>query len=1136
MRFDGWYIEGFGLFRGYEVRDLPDGLTVLLGPNEAGKSTLLAFIRGVLFGFPDGRSAAPKYPPLRGGQPGGRLFLDSEEGTWTVERVGQPYVRSVYLPDGSAGTQDDLDALLGHADRDVFGNIFAFSLEELESLAALEADSVKERIFAGGVVGRTGRPPREALKTLAQRAGTLLKPRAAAAEINRLNRELKGIKTQIREARTAAQSYPKAVEEREKAAKDVKRLGDALAAKTIELERYRALLDLAEPWSRRATAQEEIQRIRVPEGVTEEAQDRLNGVLLEIKGARTRRDTLREELRGHEERLAKAVVDDALLPVADEVKTLFRATSAYESDLERIGSARRQRESEDDKLLSELERLGPAWDRARVEGFDVSIPTAEEVRSRGRSMREAGNEVNRLGAELERVSRDVKETSGEVSRLEGDLQAVGSPPAHEELGRGEGALASLRASLQDEVAATGSVERAEEALGNARTMLAASVPLPPGVTGRQRISFALFGGLFFLGAAVMAFASQPVPAVVFGVVGALLIGVALGNRRVTPASGPAKVPGIGERVAQTERQLKDRQARLQEIRDAIASEAARLELGPSPSASEVEERALLMARQREARRQHESVSKSLESQQTKLVGLERDKASLGGDLERARSEAEAREQEWVTWCAARGVPEPLSPEGLNDLFTSVGRCKESLARLKETEGELEELERGAADLEERVSAVLSSGHAPSDLAGAEMVAAIQVLHERVREDEETRNNRKGIQTAIDGTNKEMALAQEELGAAEERRDAILKDCEAADEAELKSFVERLAHTKQLQETVGASTETLETRLGKGKSADQMLEELETGDRARWQAEIKRLEDEIGELGLKRDDALRRDQDSTQEVTKIGQSSDVARLETEAEACQHQISQRVARWQVTSLARGLVCETLDRFEKKHQPKVVARASALFKDVTDGHYETLAVRDGELDVVDSHSTRIDVRNLSTGAAQQLYLCLRFGLAEEFAARGTSLPLIMDEVLVNFDPERAAGVARAIAEVSEKQQVLVFSCHPETADMMREARGDLRVIELERFAGSAPIEAPVVPAPELNPEPSPSAEFDWGRAIVDFLSAAGRLCGKSEIVAALGMPQKEWTGSIRALIKAGIVMQYGERRGAQYGLLGG
>ena len=66
VRIAGWHIDGFGVFSDYASPELPDGLTVFTGPNEAGKSTLLAFIRGVLFGFPNKRRHLPLYAPCAG--------------------------------------------------------------------------------------------------------------------------------------------------------------------------------------------------------------------------------------------------------------------------------------------------------------------------------------------------------------------------------------------------------------------------------------------------------------------------------------------------------------------------------------------------------------------------------------------------------------------------------------------------------------------------------------------------------------------------------------------------------------------------------------------------------------------------------------------------------------------------------------------------------------------------------------------------------------------------------------------------------------------------------------------------------------------------------------------------------------
>jgi uncharacterized protein YhaN len=86
------------------------------------------------------------------------------------------------------------------------------------------------------------------------------------------------------------------------------------------------------------------------------------------------------------------------------------------------------------------------------------------------------------------------------------------------------------------------------------------------------------------------------------------------------------------------------------------------------------------------------------------------------------------------------------------------------------------------------------------------------------------------------------------------------------------------------------------------------------------------------------------------------------------------------------------------------------------------------------------------LSRGTAEQLYLCLRLGLAREFAARSVALPLVMDDCLVDFDPARAAAMAKVLVEFASASQVVVFTCHPETAATLLEASGgDAAIVEL-------------------------------------------------------------------------------------------
>lgn len=71
--------------------DLNDDLNIFWGNNEAGKSTTVAFIKQVLFGFYLKRSKTPffeDYSPLdHVGPMGGKLFFTDQEDRYVLERT-----------------------------------------------------------------------------------------------------------------------------------------------------------------------------------------------------------------------------------------------------------------------------------------------------------------------------------------------------------------------------------------------------------------------------------------------------------------------------------------------------------------------------------------------------------------------------------------------------------------------------------------------------------------------------------------------------------------------------------------------------------------------------------------------------------------------------------------------------------------------------------------------------------------------------------------------------------------------------------------------------------------------------------------------------------------------------------------
>jgi hypothetical protein len=65
-----------------------------------------------------------------------------------------------------------------------------------------------------------------------------------------------------------------------------------------------------------------------------------------------------------------------------------------------------------------------------------------------------------------------------------------------------------------------------------------------------------------------------------------------------------------------------------------------------------------------------------------------------------------------------------------------------------------------------------------------------------------------------------------------------------------------------------------------------------------------------------------------------------------------------------------------------------------------------------------------------------------------------VVLDDILVNFDPERAKAACQVIMDLSERFQILFLTCHPETIAMFesvapsgKKARAEaMSVIELD------------------------------------------------------------------------------------------
>jgi uncharacterized protein YhaN len=126
----------------------------------------------------------------------------------------------------------------------------------------------------------------------------------------------------------------------------------------------------------------------------------------------------------------------------------------------------------------------------------------------------------------------------------------------------------------------------------------------------------------------------------------------------------------------------------------------------------------------------------------------------------------------------------------------------------------------------------------------------------------------------------------------------------------------------------------------------------------------------------------------------------------------------------------------RFRAAHQPDVLRAASEYLTRITGGRYGRIDYPDPEARVLMVHSRELDTLvpvgpPLSRGVREQVHLCLRLGTLEHLDRGREPLPLVLDEALVHWDPERRAALYPTLKALTERRQVILLTCQPEHAE---------------------------------------------------------------------------------------------------------
>ncbi len=366
MRFRELELVRYGGFAD-RVLDLGDGrpdLHLVVGPNEAGKSTMLQAIGDFLFGM-----AGQTTQGWRFGYGDLRIRAVLEHDGRTIEAVRRKGNKDTLLsPDGTPIQGDPLGSILAGVDRAVFERMFGLDHQRLreggDAILRGRDDAARITLEAGTGVTGIGKE----LDRFASLATDLFKSGGSVPLVNRLMRERGEAQKLVRDSLISESRWS---DHRRRLAEAEGRR-TALIAEAGELEREAARLDrlgrARGPLARLAAARKEIDELGPVRDLSGDAAERLQAARSERRTAAELEAGHADDLRRTEEAVGALVQAPELIAAAEEIGGLDRQRSVIEAAEGDLGRRLAERDRAD-------ERIAAARAEARLPA-DVPLPGA----------------------------------------------------------------------------------------------------------------------------------------------------------------------------------------------------------------------------------------------------------------------------------------------------------------------------------------------------------------------------------------------------------------------------------------------------------------------------------------------------------------------------------------------------------------------------------------------------------------------------------------------------------------------------------------------------------------------------------------------------------------------------------------
>lgn len=384
-----------------------------------------------------------------------------------------------------------------------------------------------------------------------------------------------------------------------------------------------------------------------------------------------------------------------------------------------------------------------------------------------------------------------------------------------------------------------------------------------------------------------------------------------------------------------------------------------------------------------------------------------------------------REQWQAATAALRLSPEALPAEARVRL-DQWDQLVETLNALETLASEVRGEQATRSAFEEALIELVRAVDEP--VAGMDADQAAIALYHALSEARDADHRRKQIDAAIAGEQRRLGQAETAATIQRDRLAELARQAGVESPDQLAAIEDDAARKRRLLERVADIEEQLVRSAARPLA--EVLAEVEGQELAAANARLDELETLIAERETDVENAHTADLEARRAFDAIDGGDAAAWAQQEAEEITVRIARQARAYARARLAGAIVARVAQTYRERHQGPVLRRASEIFARITLGSFSGLV-----MDYEDDRQmllgqrpdgSRLGVGGMSQGARDQLFLALRLAAIAEHLQEREAVPIVIDDLLVQFDDARAAATLEVLAELARRTQVLFFTHH--------------------------------------------------------------------------------------------------------------